>query len=249
MITKPAVVAKDDEDITTLGRIFGVPVVVKGWTWLPLLELPIWALMTWVAGKRRPTRSWAARLGIGLLTTPIVAGMEWCHNFAHAAAAWLVGKPMDRMRITWGTPLVVYFELDAPDVTPRQHIARALGGPIFNLLALTASALLRRRTHPDSVARDAANAAVGMNLLLMTVGMLPMPGIDGGPVLKWSLVEMGRTPEEADRVVARVDVALGAGMAAAGAVKLKQRRWWQAALLLSMGLAMLSMGLGIVKEE
>ena len=161
---KPPVVRPTDE-VTAVGRIFGTPLVVKGKTWLPLIELGAWGLMARAAGKRRPERSWLARLGVGALTMPIVVGSEWCHNLAHAAAARLVGKPMDVLRITWGTPLVVYHDIADKTVTPRQHIIRALGGPVFNALVLPVALLLRRRTHPDSVARDVANAAVGANAL------------------------------------------------------------------------------------
>ncbi len=43
---------------------------------------------------------------------------------------------MDAMRIFWGTPLLVYFDIEDPSVTPKEHITRALGGPMFNAVAL-----------------------------------------------------------------------------------------------------------------
>jgi hypothetical protein len=118
---KPVVVSPSDE-VTQIGTIFDTPVVVKGRTWLPAAELVIWVFTTWLAGKRRPERTLFQRMGVGLLTMPILLGLEWCHNFAHAAAAYLIGKRMDAMRITWGTPLVVYYDINDTTVTPRQHI-------------------------------------------------------------------------------------------------------------------------------
>ena len=34
---------------------------------------------------------------------------------------------------------------------------------------------------------------------------LPIPGIDGGPLLKWSLVERGKSIKEADETVRKVN--------------------------------------------
>lgn len=248
MVVKPDVVNPADE-VTTVGSVFGTPVVVKGKTWLPLAELIMWGFMARAAGKRRPERSWLERLGIGALTMPIVVGLEWCHNFAHAAAARLVGKPMDALRITWGMPLVVYYDINDKTVTPRQHIIRSLGGPVFNALALIAALFLRRRTHPDSMARDVTTAAVETNAFLCTVGLLPLPGIDGGPILKWSLVERGQTPEEADTTVRKVDGALSVVLAAAGAAAMKKRRWLLGAVLAQLAVFALGFALGMIREQ
>lgn len=248
MFVKPSVVEPADS-VTVVGRVFGTPVVVKGKTWLPLIELPVWGVMAWIAGKRRPERSWQARLGIGALTMPVVVGSEWYHNFAHAAAARWVGKPMDVLRITWGTPLVVYYVLDDPSVTPRQHIVRALGGPAANAVAFLICLLLRRCTRPDSVAREIAGTAVWTNGFLCTVGLLPLPGIDGGPILKWSLVQRGRTPQEADRVVERVDSVLGVILGIAAGWAFKQRRWILGAVLAQFAVLALGLGLRLIREH
>ena len=95
---KPAVV-KPDDDVTVVGHVFDTPVVLKGDTWLPLTELAVWAIMAWVSGRGHSDRSWRKRLGIGGLTMVAILGSEWGHNLAHAAAARLVGKPMDALRI------------------------------------------------------------------------------------------------------------------------------------------------------
>jgi Zn-dependent protease len=241
-------VVRPTDQVTAVGRVFGTPVVVKGKTWLPLTELIVWGIMAWIAGRRRPERSWRERLSIGALTMPVVLGSEWCHNLAHVAAARLVGRPMDALRITWGMPLVVYYDINDESVTPRQHIARALGGPVFNALALAVAVLLRRRTRTGSVARDVGDAAVGMNGFLCAASLLPMPAIDGGPILKWTLVERGHTPAEADRAVRRVDSVLGVALALGGAVAFKGGRRFLGSLLALFGALALSFGLGIVKE-
>lgn len=245
---KPAVV-KPDDAVTTIGHLFGTPVVVKGKTWLPLTELVVWAIMAWVAGRGRSDRSWSKRLGIGALTMSAILGSEWCHNLAHAAAARFVGKPMDALRVAWGMPLVVYHDVGDRTVTPRQHILRALGGPLFNALLLPFALLFQRATREGSALRDVANAAVGMNTFLCTGSLLPIPGIDGGPVLKWSLVERGRTSEEADEMVLGVNRVMGAGLGVAAGVALKKRHWLLGMILAMVAAMALAIGFGYVKEQ
>jgi len=97
---KPAVLQPSDE-AAVVGTVFNTPLVAKGKTWYPAVELITWPIMAWIAKKRQPHRSWMQSLGNGGLTMAIVLGSEWCHNLAHAAAARMVGKPMDAIRIAW----------------------------------------------------------------------------------------------------------------------------------------------------
>lgn len=244
---KPAVVRPADE-VTTVGRAFGTPLVVKGQTWLPLTELAVWLLMAWLAGWGRPDRAWGQRLGIGALTTFVLLGSEWCHNLAHAAAARLVGKPMDALRIVWGMPLVVYYDIGDETVTPREHVLRALGGPVCNALILPFALLFRRFTREGSALRDVANTAVGMNAFLSTVSLLPIPGIDGGPILKWSLVERGSTPDAADETVKGVNRVMSGGLGLAAGVALQRRRWFLGSILALFAALALALGIGLVEE-
>jgi Zn-dependent protease len=209
----------------------------------------MWGVMSWVAGQRRPDRSVWQKVFVGLLTMPIAVGSEWCHNIAHAAAAWWVGKPMDAMRIAWGTPLVVYFDIEDPSVTPREHIIRALGGPLFNALALLPILIGRGLTRTTTLARELLDIALASNLFLLLVGMLPIPGIDGGPILKWSLVSRGRTPREADRVVRQVDGVLAVGLGAAASLAFKKKKHLVGSLLALLAVMSMVLSFGWIKEQ
>ena len=245
---KPAIVQPNDE-VDIVGSVFNTSLVTKGKTWFPVIPLITWPIMAWVAKKRIPERSWLQSIGIGALSMPIVLGSEWCHNLAHAAAASMVGKPVDAIRITWGMPLLVYYDINDEEVTPRQHIIRALGGPVFNILVLPIAMYLKFCSGTKSVIRDLANVAVGTNLFLPAVGLLPIPGIDGGPILKWSLVEKGQTPKEADNSVRKVDGVLGILLTVAGLFSFKRRRRLIGATLIQLGAVALSVALGIFKEQ
>ncbi len=245
---KPAFV-RPGEQVTIVGRVFGAPLVVKGLSWLPLAQLAAWPIMAWVARRRRPQRSWAQALGVGALTMPVVLGSEWLHNLAHAAAARLVGKPMDAIRIVFGMPLVVYHDINAQDVTPQQHIVRALGGPLFNALLVPFAWLLRRRASADTIAYDLAETALATNIFLPTVGLLPIPFIDGGPVLKWSLVARGRTVPEADQAVRRVNVVLGLLLSLLGGLGWKKRRRLAGGFALALAGWAFIFGFGLMQEQ
>ena len=237
------------ENPTVVGHVFGTPLVVKGWTWFPVIELVMWAALTWVVGKAQPDLSRWKRLEAGALSTIIMAGSEWCHNLAHAAAARWIGKPMDAMRITWGTPLLVYFDINDQKVTPRQHVLRSLGGPAFNALMIPIAWIAKQFTSEGSVSHYLTNLAMEWNTTLATMALLPIPGIDGGPVLKWSLVGRGYTAEKADEMVKGVNRLVGPGLGIAAGVALKKRRPWLGALLGVLAAASLAIGFGLLREQ
>jgi Zn-dependent protease len=244
---KPPVVTQNDE-VTTVGHVFGTPLVVKGVTWLPLTQIGAWAFLAWMDGRSRPRRSWQQRLAVSLMKMASILGSEWLHNLAHAAAAKLVGKPMNAMRITWGMPLVVYYDLNDRDVSPREHIYRSLGGPLFNASLLLPLIGLRGLTNSGTVAREVSDVALGMNLFLSTASLLPIPGIDGGPLLKWSLVNRGYTIEDAEEKVKKVDQKLGLVLSAAGAIAIVKRKRLLGALLSMFGALALAIGYGLIEE-
>lgn len=245
---KPSIVNPMD-DVTIVGNVFDTPLIVRGRTWFPLVQLATWPIMAWVAGWNRSERSWVKRFGIGALTMPVVLGSEWCHNLAHAAAASLVGKPMDAIRITWGMPLLVYFDVNDESVKPREHIIRALGGPIFNLSVLPIAVFLRHLAGKRTILRDVLDVMVKINAFLPAVGLLPIPGIDGGPILKWSLVEVGQTPGEADLTVRKVDGVLGVILAISSVKAFRKQHWIASGLLMQLAALAISIAIGIFKEQ
>jgi Zn-dependent protease len=247
-VIKPQALSLDQE-FTAIGRVFDTPLVVVGKTGFPLTEIIVWGIMAREAGRRHPRRNWLTRLGVGTLTTAVILGSEWCHNLAHAAAARLVSHPANAIRITWGMPLLVYHEIEDMAVTPREHIIRALGGPVMNMFILGSVALFRPLTKPGSSARDIVDAALGMNAFLILGGMLPIPGIDGGAILKWALIEKGQTPTQADETIQKVDLVAAAGLGAGALAAFKKRQRFLGAIFASFAAIALAMGTGLLKEK
>jgi len=245
---KPTFLNTEDRP-TIIGHVFNTPLVVKGITGIPLLELVAWGMLSWVAGRNHPEWSSVKKVTAGALTSLILFASEWGHNLAHTAAAQRIGKPVDAVRIAWGTPLLIYYDINDQNVSPRQHILRASGGPIFNALLVPICWLGKQLTQEDTLPRYVADFALGTNIFISTVALLPIPGIDGGPILKWSLVERGQSPQIADETVKKVNLALGSGLAVTAGVALKKRRKWLGVTIGAFALTSLAIGLGLLREH
>jgi Zn-dependent protease len=245
---KPAFLEPEDRP-TVVGRVFGTPMVVKGWTGLPLIELVAWGILSCVAGRKNPAWSLRKRVSAGAMNTIILLGSEWCHNLAHTAIAYKIRRPVDAIRIFFGTPLLIYYDVNDQHVKPSQHLLRAVGGPVFNALMIPLCWLIKFLTPAGTLPRYSANFALGTNVVLSTVSLLPIPGIDGGPLLKWSLVETGRTIEAADEIVKKVNLTLGSALVVSAGMAVKKRRKWLGAFLAAFAVTSLAIGVGLLKEQ
>ena len=188
-----------------IAMVGATPVTKKDFTWFPLTQIVLWIIFSRGAAKQKPESSvlqWGAE---GFFKMVVMLGSEWGHNLAHLAASNIIGKPMDALRIQAGMPRCIYQDINDRKVTPRQHIIRSLGGPVFNGLLLPVTGLARKLTRSDSIAGETAKTAFQTNLFLSLISLLPIPGIDGGPLLKWSLVNHGYTIAEADQAVREIN--------------------------------------------
>jgi Zn-dependent protease len=238
-----------DTEPRIVGHFWETPVLVRGVTWLPVAQLATFLVMFWYAKQRSPERPIGQRLCIAGMTTAAILGSEWAHNMSHLVVAHAIHKPMDEFQILLGMPRCIYFDLDDPDVTPRQHIQRSLAGPLLNTGLLPLLIHLRRSSVPGSLARELWDTAVGMNIFLATVSLLPIPGIDGGPILKWSLVEGGYSPQEADQTVRRVNGPLAAILGIGALLAYLRRKRFLALLLGLLSGSALGVFLGWIKES
>ena len=236
-------------DEKTIGLIGKTPITRVGYTWIPITQLALWGIFTRTSSRRKPENSRLQWSREGFLKMVVVLGSEWCHNLAHLIMSNWIGKPMDRMRIQAGMPRCIYHEINDQNVTPRQHIARALGGPVINSILLPVAGLARTLTKSDSIAGETAKAAYQSNLFLSLISLLPIPGIDGGPILKWSLVNRGKTIKEADQVVQKVNgpLAVFLGLFSSWAFLTKKILLGCFSLMLSV--TSLSIFAGWLKEE
>lgn len=198
---KPIFLSKDDPT-WEVARLYDVPLVVRrDLSVLPLSQVVIIAFFHRQLAKRFPKLNQGQTIAWSIGCMFALLGSEWGHNLAHALTSIRINKPVDAIRIHFGMPLLIYFDPNDPEVTPKKHMLRAIGGPAFNLLTLPSLYILHGSMKPDTPPRYLARLAFDTNLFLGTVSLTPLPSLDGGPLLKWGLVQNGRSDEEAEKIV------------------------------------------------
>ena len=228
---------------TRLYRFNGVPVLAKSSFWpLPFL---LTGVLTWLAGLRNPKRTWLQRLGAAILAMPVALFADVGHAMAHTLSARAAGAPMDEILLSSEMPRTLYRN---NQVAPHTHITRSLGGPIFSLTCAALSLLWHMVSPRGSLSRDLADASLAGHSFILLGSVVPMPMVDGGIILKWKLVEAGRSPEQAERRVRQISVGLGAAVVGLGVGVGTVRKWKLVGGLLSAGgAAVIAAGLGWLK--
>lgn len=226
-----------ESKLPTLFTAGGTPVKVHPGVLANLAGL--WGVLAWRAGRRQPERPWLLRLGIGLLETLVLLSADVGHAMAHIVSARFAGGPMDEIAISSGMPRTLYHDNDVP---PRVHRLRALGGPVFSALGLLTSVLLRALTPQGSAMREISDASCLGHGFILFGSLAPLPFVDGGSLVKWTLVEAGHSEAEADGLVKTVDLALGTACATTGVLvattnrgKPARQRWLPALGLIAAG--------------
>jgi hypothetical protein len=227
----------------TLFRFNRVPVVARP-SFFPAPFL-LWGLLAWLAGIRKPGRPWLNRLLLGAVQAPLALSADLGHAMAHTLSARQAGAPMQKILLSSGMPRTLYQENDLPSQT---HIRRSIGGPLFSLSGFALSLLWRRLTRPRSLDRELADVACASHAFILVGSLAPLPMVDGGIILKWKLVQRGRSPEAADRAVRRVSLASGTSLLGLGALlALLGRRQGVAGLLAAGGVSAIAAGTGLLK--
>lgn len=193
----------------SVGTAGGVEIVV-GVSWL--LLLPVVALGVF-AGIDPGSGSIVARAVVAGTGSLLLWASVVAHELGHAAAARRHGIVVDRVVVFL---LGGYSEMDLDPAHPQQEWRIAAAGPIASgsvALVLAAVALLA----PASGGLDrmllllaAVNAGVAV------FNSVPAFPLDGGRMLRASLVHRGRLPVEAERIAKRAGMVLGLGIAIGG---------------------------------
>ncbi len=200
-------------------NVFDTPVTIKPGFWGALAVL--WAVMTWMAGRREPSRGWPARLIIGFMSMLVMISADVGHALLHIVSACLAGGPMDEIVLDLRMPATLYNDNDVP---PAVHRGRALGGPAYSAAALATDLATRQLTPRDGVLHEVLGWSALANALILGGSLIPLPFVDAGSILKWTLVERGLSEGAAERIVLQVNLGLGAAAAATGAGLVAARR-------------------------
>lgn len=223
-------------------RIFGTTIKVN-FTVLPIV-LVLWGVVTWLGLYWHPERTFWQGLLIGLAASVLLMVAEFGHPFGHIFSARHAGAPMDELVIAGDMPRTLY---DDNHVAPHVHRMRALGGPIFNVVGLLLSIAIFEIVPANSIARELlAWSAIGHGLLLI-MSLSPVPSVDGGTILKWTLVGKGKTEKEADHIIRNVDLLIGIAGAIIGIGAIATRMWVVGAIFIGIALVILGAGTGKIK--
>ena len=225
-------------------RIFDTPIKVKV-TFL-IYIVPLWVGVTWLGLYWHPGRGFWPGVLVGFVTVILLLIAELGHPIAHIFSARYAGAPMDEIRISAeeGMPRTLYWN---NEVSPDVHRMRAMGGLIFNLLGLLISLAIYAVVPGNSIAWElAAWSAVGHGLLLI-MSLAPVPMVDGGTILKWTLVARGRTVAKADEIVRRVDWVMGIVAGIVGVVLIALKIWIAGVILVGIGIVILCVAAGKIR--
>lgn len=163
-----------------------------------IAPIALWAGISWISSRCLRELSILHHALIGLGGMFIALSADVGHAFAHTFSAKYAQAPMDEIHLGMDMPRTIYFD---NDIEPRQHILRALGGPIYNALYLLASVAWRSSSPSGSPSRFLAGIACTVNGLLFIGSLIPLPAVDGGAIRKWSLVQRGNSEAKADKIV------------------------------------------------
>jgi hypothetical protein len=223
-------------------RIFDTPVTVAKKVFVELVA--IWAVSTWWGRRRHPGRGiWRDSLA-GLATLIVLVPVDMGHALAHIFSARYAGAPIDEVRFSGGMPRTLYWN---NEVSPNVHRIRALGGLVFNLLGFVVSGAAYIAVPRRSVARElAAISAIG-HAWLFIMSLMPVPLVDGGTLMKWTLVAHGRTEAEADETVQRLDWALALAGGIAGVLLIAVHRRAAGGILVGCGVLAAAIAAGRIR--
>lgn len=210
--------------------LFGTPIKVKPVVLVNLIVL--WGAATWFGLLQHPDRDLWTSLLIGFMAMILLIIADFGHAIAHIFSARHAKAPMDEILISAGMPRTLYSD---NEVSPAAHRIRAMGGPLFSALGLLLSVAVYGIASSASMSRElAAWSIIGHGFILIGC-ILPLPIVDGGTILKWTMVERGKTEAEADDALRRASWLLGIVAGAIGVGLLAAQIWIAGLVLVGAG--------------
>jgi Zn-dependent protease len=223
-------------------RIFNTPVKVS-LKFLPIFVV-LWGCVSWLGVYWHPGRTLWQGLLIGLITSVLLLLAELGHPVGHIFSARLAGAPMDEILITADMPRTIYKN---NNVAPKVHRMRALGGITYNLACLLISLVIFAVSAHGSLLHELMTWSAFGHAMLILMSLVPVPMVDGGSILKWTLVERGRTERAADAVVRQVDWAFGILLVVVGVVLIFLGSWIIGLILLGVAGVVFGIAAGKVR--
>jgi Zn-dependent protease len=117
------------------------------------------------------------------------------------------------------------------------------------MILLPISWFYKKVTRSDTITGEVAKLFYQTNLFLSFISLLPIPGIDGGPILKWSLVDRGCSIEEADEAVRKTNGPLALSLGLFSSWSFARKKLMAGFFYAMLGMTSLSIFSGWLKED
>jgi Zn-dependent protease len=175
-------------------------------------------------------------------------GADTLHTIGHILSSRSVGAPMDAITTRLGIQTTVYHN---NDVTPEQHIGRAIGGPLASGAATLAGYLFWRGLRHIPVLGWLAKTWYTTNAITLAAAMLPSPSCDGGALLRWIVKLQSGEESLGDEAVQQAGFATAVGVMLAAGVMLVRGKWIWALGCVGFALFIIAdlMGLTTAKKD
>jgi Zn-dependent protease len=167
------------EDIHTVrripvGRFWDVTLLVTPFTWLG----PVFFFVAhFVLNLLEDQPSMSDRLYQSMLFTIAVELTTLFHAFGHIISGKMVKSSMDELLITTTRDVNIYHG-DQSRLPGYVHLARSLGGPLFNLLVAGVCIFFSTKFSQGFTSNLLASL-IGTNLFFGIGSFLPIPSVDG----------------------------------------------------------------------
>ena len=170
-----AVEGLDESRRRRLVTIRGVDYSATSRSWLnpPLLGV-VGVVVALIIGPADPL---PRQLAVGVGYGSLIFASSFCHGLGHILSSRIVNSPMKSLLFTATVHITHYEDDEGPG---REHVGRALGGPLLNLLlGLTVIAIFTLALDNHFVLFFAT-----VNLLFGAMTLLPIPSLDGAVFLR-----------------------------------------------------------------
>jgi hypothetical protein len=223
-------------------RAFHTPIKIKPVVLANIIAL--WAAASLIGLYFYPDRNLGSGIIVGFFAMILLMIADLGHAISHIFSARRAGAPMDEILVSSGMPRTIYADNDVP---PRVHILRSLGGPIFSVIGLLLSLIVLALASAIPLVRELAAWSVLGHGFILIGSLMPLPIVDGGVILKWTLVQRGMAEEEADRRLRLVNWILGSLAMATGLILLILQPWIAGLILVGAGLFLIVAATGRIR--
>jgi hypothetical protein len=223
-------------------NIFNTPIKAKSIVLINIFGL--WGITTLFGIYRHPGRGLIEALVIGLIAMLLLLVADFGHALAHIFSAKAAGAPMDQILISAGMPRTLYHNDDIP---PAAHRARALGGPLFSLVGTAFSLAVYIMGVSAPLLRELAGWSLIGHAFILVGSLLPLPVVDGGSIIKWTMVIHGFSENKADKILQRFNLFLGIAAVGIGVVFFILGFWIGGIIAIGVGGISLTAAAGKIK--